>query len=164
MRSSASDPARVVRVVSTRTPPSMPGPSGWLGGRSGGLGFGRGVVAESAGGLGRAADRRGKEHPAAGAAVSPRRTVAVNANRAAPRHKERTPLVEERLVGRQIQDRGIALYLSEVRVEGGVERQVARHAILEVAAQRHIRLAADCACYRARTGLLDPDLRVLLAP
>ena len=55
--------------------------------------------------------------------------------------EERPPLLEERLELREVDDRRIHLDLAEVRVEGGVEREAARHAVLQVEAGRRRRTA-----------------------
>jgi hypothetical protein len=50
--------------------------------------------------------------------------------------EERPPLLEEHLELREVDYRGVHLDLAEVRVEGRIEREVARHAVLEVHARR----------------------------
>ncbi len=78
-------------------------------------------------------------------------------------HEERAPLREERLVGRQVQHAGIRLHLAEVRVDGGVQCQVGRHAVLEVGADGEILIASEVVALDARAVLGD-DIRRGLQP
>src|SRR5713226_3375007 len=61
--------------------------------------------------------------------------VDVELEQAPARDEERTLLGEERLEGAQVQDRGVGLHLSEVGVEGGVERKVRGDAVLHITAR-----------------------------
>ena len=57
--------------------------------------------------------------------------------------EERALLVVERFEGREIERRRIDLHLSEVRIEGGVEREIRREQILHVAARANARVVAS---------------------
>src|SRR5207247_842789 len=89
------------------------------------------------------------------AAAVDRVAVDVEAEQTAPGDEERTSLVEERLVGREIEHRWIRLDLSEVRVYRRIERQIGRDAVLHVPAGSHVRSLAKAVVDDLRRVLGD---------
>src|SRR5438093_3582171 len=77
------------------------------------------------------------------AAAVDRVAVDVEAEQAASGDEERTSLVEERLVGGEIEHRRIGLDLSEIRVYSRIERQIGSEAVLHVATGSHVRSLSE---------------------
>ena len=110
------------------------------------VGCERNGVAVRARELRRAADAAAVVKPLAAAVHLA--AVDVEAEQSAAGDEERPPLVEERLVRREVEHRRIGFDLPEVRVDRRVEREVRRDAILEIAAERDV---ATC-CREAVVG------------
>ncbi len=115
---------------------------------------GRGGVLVRARQLGRAPDAAGVDQTLSRAAVVHRRAVHVVAKDPRPLHKERSLLLEKGLERREVEDARIGLNLAEVGIDRGVEGQVRRDPVLQVAAQGHVLRTTD-----ARRGELRHVLR-----
>ena len=112
--------------------------------------LGRRLVTVLVGELRRPADAPGVEQPLSGVAVHHHDAVHREGEQSLGLHEEGPPLLEEGLEGAEVEHRGIGLDLAEVGVHGGVQQDVGRDPVLEVAADGDVLIARVAVGRRTR--------------